>query len=107
MKSATMKTARFIGCPLTELARGWGPFLGPLERAEWELVDLIDDLRVRARRGFEPGQRHPLRRFQIGVEVLVEFAGVDARQKPEERAHVARRRGRTRIEIHRRAEELE
>src|SRR5207248_11796934 len=44
-------------------------FRRALEALEIEAVHAVDDSRVGARGGFEPGPRHGLRRLAIGVEV--------------------------------------
>src|SRR2546427_859853 len=67
-------------------------FRRALEILEIEAVHAVDDSRVGARGGFEPGPRHGLRRLAIGVEVHVEVAGVDARHESEEPAEIAGRR---------------
>ena len=74
----TMKSAagRYCGGGLRVGVVGCGSrrgLLRSLERAQRQLVHLVDDLRVRARRRLQAGPRHGLRRLQVGVEVVVVF----------------------------------
>src|SRR5207247_7985851 len=66
--------------------------LRSLERAQRLLVHLIDDLCVCSSGRLEtrPGDR--LGRFAIGVEIMEELAGRDARREAIQASEIARRR---------------
>src|SRR5919201_185827 len=62
--------------------------LGTLQIGERQFVHFIDDLRVRARRRFEPGPRDGLWRLAVGVEVHIEVASADDAHEPEEMTEI-------------------
>src|SRR5215470_2551507 len=79
--------------------------LRPLQIGEREFVHLVDDFRVRPRRGFEPGPRHGLGRIAVEVEEE-ETVGRerDPWQPSVESTEVAGRRSRALLIPHRHAE---
>src|ERR687888_125222 len=79
----------------------------PLERAQRQLVHLVDDLCVRSRGRLESRPWDGLGRFTISVEVVEELARGDAGSETIQSTEIASRRPRIRLGEQRDAELVE